>query len=181
MVTLFVFTVPGSLELSRADLLGRGIPEKALISRSLRDAIRCSVADEPGWAAAGPAAGMALTKDGSQVGEIKISGQEWEITWDHLACRKATLSTGDMEDLAHYWREGVEYHLEAIAGPDVRRVLDRLLAELPEVNQTLLPGLRWVPAAHKPMVYRIHELLPEVLFWAQDAPQAPPGPPEVQP
>lgn len=176
MITLYVFSVPGSLELSRRDLLARGVPEGALLDRTLRDALRCSISGEPGWSARGPAANMALEKDGRPMGTISITGAEWEVAWDHLACRGAGIDAGELEDLVRYWRDGVDYYRDTIQGPDVRRVLDRMLADLPESHPTLLGGLRWVPVALKPAIYRIHDLLPEVLFWAQDALEAPPGP-----
>lgn len=176
MYTLFAFQVPAELEIPRADLIRRGVPERALLDRSLRDCLRCAVSDEEGWAASGPAEAMSLVYRGKPLGTITITGQDWEITWDHLATNEAGLSREELESLAEYWAEGVEWYRETMEGPAIRKVLDRLLGEVPEHRATLVPGLRCVPASSRALVLQIRDLLPEVPFWACEVPTAPPGP-----
>lgn len=176
MITLFTFQVPGDLEITREDLLRRGVPERLILDRNLRDCLRCAVADEPGWSASGPASGMTLARNGVPVGVATIEGEEISFSMHPGAAASLRGGEEELADLLGYWRSGVEYHRSALEGPAIRKVLDRMIAEVPDVGASLVPGLRWVPRANRPMITRIHELLPELPFWAVDVAEAPPGP-----
>lgn len=176
MALLFFFQVPGDLELGLAHLAGLGVPPQYLLRRSYRDALRQAVSDDPGWRLTGPGNNMVLSHDGLEVARVGLEGDAVAFSWNLPACSQRGWKAPDLEVQEAYIREGAGYYQGNLVGPSIRKVLDRMLGDIPGIQKTALPGLHVVSGEGEEKVRTIPELLPGVMFWGMPIPdgQEPP-------
>jgi hypothetical protein len=171
MALLFFCQVPGKLELSITHMAGLGVPPQYLLRRSYRDALRQAVSDDPGWRLTGPGKNMVLSHDGLEVARVGLEGDTVAFAWDLPACSSRGWRAADLEIQEEYIRDGAEYYQGNLVGPSIRKVLDRMLGDIPGIQKTVLPGLHIVSGEGEARVRQIPELLPGVVFWGIDIPE----------